>query len=184
MGLIRDIKNIKKFDPSARHVLDIVLTSNGLHAIWLYRIAHLFWVIKLKLLAKILSNVTRILTGVDIHPAAQIGKGFVIDHGSGVVIGESTRMGEDILMYQGVTLGGTGNQRGAKRHPTICSHVMIGAGAKVLGNIKIGANTRIGANAVVLKDVPPGSTIIGIPGRIVNVVEQSDRVCSLTIKDE
>lgn len=184
MGLIRDIKNIKKFDPSARHVLDIVLTSNGLHAIWLYRIAHLFWVIKLKLLAKILSNVTRILTGVDIHPAAQIGKGFVIDHGSGVVIGESTRMGEDILMYQGVTLGGTGNQRGAKRHPTICSHVMIGAGAKVLGNIKIGANTRIGANAVVLKDVPPGSTIIGIPGRIVNVVEQSDLVCSLTIKDE
>ncbi len=184
MGLIRDIKNIKKFDPSARHVLDIVLTSNGLHAIWLYRIAHFFWLIKLKLLAKILSNVARIVTGVDIHPAARIGKGLVIDHGSGVVIGESTQMGEDILIYQGVTLGGTGNKSEAKRHPTICSHVMIGAGAKVLGNIKIGANARIGANAVVLKDAPPGSTIIGIPGRIVNIAEHTDVVCSLTMKDE
>lgn len=184
MGLIRSVKNIQKYDPSARHVLDILITSTGLHAIALYRIAHLFWTIKLKLFARIIANMTRFLTGVEIHPAAKIGKGLVIDHGMGVVIGESTRIGEDVLIYQGVTLGGTGNLSDQKRHPTICSHVMIGAGAKVLGNIKVGAHARIGANAVVLKDVPPGATAIGIPARFIEKDEVSSFECSLTIKEE
>lgn len=184
MGLIRSVKNIQKYDPSARHVLDILLTSTGLHAIALYRIAHLFWVIRLKLLARIIANITRFLTGIEIHPAAQIGKGFVIDHGMGVVIGESTRIGDDVLIYQGVTLGGTGNLSDKKRHPTICNHVMIGAGAKVLGNIKVGTHARIGANAVVLKDVPPGATAIGIPAKFIEKDAVSPLECSLTIKDE
>ncbi len=184
MGLIRSVKNIQKYDPSARYFLDILLTSPGLHAIGLYRIAHFFWVIHLKLIARLISNLTRFLTGIEIHPAAQIGKGFVIDHGTGVVIGESTRIGDDVLIYQGVTLGGTGNISDQKRHPTICNHVMIGAGAKVLGNIKVGAHARIGANAVVLKDVPPSATAIGIPARIIEKEAVKETECSLTIKDE
>jgi len=183
MGLIRSIKNIQKYDPSARHTLDILLTSTGLHAIWLYRIAHLFWVIRLKLIARMLMNVTRFLTGIEIHPAAQIGKGFVIDHGMGVVIGESTRIGDDVLIYQGVTLGGTGNISDTKRHPTICSHVMIGAGAKILGDIKVGPGARVGANAVVLKNVPDGATAIGIPARFIEKEGITPQECSLTIKD-
>lgn len=184
MGLIRSIKNIKKYDPASRHFIDILLTSPGLHAISLYRIAHFFWVIRLKLIARMVSNITRFLTGIDIHPAAKIGKGLVIDHGMGVVIGESTQIGEDVLIYQEVTLGGTGNLKDEKRHPTVCSHVMIGAGAKVLGNIKLGPHARIGANAVVLKDVPAGATAIGIPARIIKSDSVTSQECSLSMKEE
>jgi serine O-acetyltransferase len=183
VGLKRDIQNIKKYDPAARHVIDILITNAGLHAIWTYRIAHFFWRIKLKLLARIISNLGRFLTRIEIHPAARIGKGLVIDHGTGVVIGETAVIGDDVLIYHGVTLGGRGQDSGEKRHPTICNNVMIGAGAKILGNIKVGAGARIGSNAVVLKDVPPGSIAIGIPAKVVKNSEVSDIMCSLNSID-
>lgn len=183
MGLFRTIKNIKKYDPSARHGLEIILISSGLHAMIIYRIAHLFWLIKLKLVARLMSQIGKFLTHIEIHPGAVIGKGFVIDHGMGVVIGETTRIGDDVLIYHGVTLGGTGNNSDIKRHPTICNNVMIGAGAKVLGNIKIGAYSKIGANAVVLNDIPPGSTAIGIPARVVKVKDGLENYCSLDAKE-
>jgi serine O-acetyltransferase len=182
MGIIRDIKTIKEKDPAARHILEILLTSQGLHAIWIYRIAHFFWIMKLKLIARILSGFARFLTGIEIHPGATIGKRFMIDHGSGVVIGETTVIGNDVLIYHQVTLGGTGNDSGAKRHPSICDHVMIAAGAKVLGNIKVGLGSRIGANAVVLKDVPPYSTAVGLPARFIQNEVLSGEDCSLANK--
>lgn len=184
MGLKRDVKNIKKFDPAARHTLDILITNAGLHAIWIYRIAHFFWRIRLKLLARILSNLARFLTRIEIHPAAIIGKGLVIDHGTGVVIGETAIIGNDVLIYHGVTLGGRGTQTSEKRHPTICDNVIIGAGAKILGDIKIGNRARVGANAVVLKDVPAGATAIGVPAKIVNKDDLNADICSLTTFDE
>jgi serine O-acetyltransferase len=180
VGLRRDIHNIKKFDPSARHFLDIILTNAGLHAIWFYRVAHFFWVIRLKLLSRLISNLGRFFTRIEIHPGAQIGQGLVIDHGTGVVIGETAIIGDDVLMYHGVTLGGRGNETSTKRHPTVCNGVMIGTGAKILGNVKIGAHARIGANAVVLMDIPAGATAIGIPARIVKESEIKDEICSLT----
>lgn len=184
MGLISDIKTIKRKDPAARHWLEILLTYSGMHAVWLYRISHVFWVIKLKLIARILSTLTRFLTGVEIHPGAKIGKNFVIDHGSGVVIGATTVIADDVLIYHGVTLGGTGNDSGEKRHPTICTGAMIAAGAKILGDIKVGAHSKIGANAVVLKDVPDFSTAVGIPARIIPNERSSNVVCSLSNKYE
>lgn len=182
MGIIRDIKTIKEKDPAARHVLDIILTSQGLHAIWVYRIAHFLWNIKLKLIARIMSSLARFFTGIEIHPGAKIGKRFMIDHGSGVVIGETTVIGNDVLIYHQVTLGGTGNESGHKRHPSICDHVMIAAGAKVLGNIKVGLGAKIGANAVVLKDVPPYTTAVGLPARFIQNEVLSKDECSLTNK--
>ncbi|AIO18228.1 Serine acetyltransferase [Candidatus Izimaplasma bacterium HR1] len=183
MGMISDIKTLKQKDPAARHILDIVLTHNGLHAVWSYRIARFFWKLRLKMIARIISNIGRFNTGVDIHPGAQIGKNFVIDHGSGIVIGETAVIGNNVLMYHGVTLGGTGNHSGAKRHPSLCDEVMIAAGAKILGDIKIGYGAKVGANSVVLKDVPPHATAVGMPARIIEGKDILEVECSLVSKE-
>lgn len=183
MGMISDIKTLKEKDPAARHFLDIVLTHNGLHAVWNYRIARFFWKVKLKMIARIISNIGRLLTGVEIHPGATIGRNFIIDHGSGVVIGETSVIGENVLIYHGVTLGGTGNETGVKRHPSVCDNVMIAAGAKILGDIKIGFAAKVGANAVVLKDVPPYATAVGMPARIIVGEELTEDECSLVKKE-
>jgi serine O-acetyltransferase len=160
-----EIKAAQKRDPAAKSPLEIVLLYQGLHALISHRMAQFFYKKRFYLLARLISQVSRHFTGIEIHPGAQIGRRFFIDHGFGVVIGETTIIGDDVLLYQGVTLGGTGLEKG-KRHPTIGNNVVIGAGAKVLGNISIGDNSYIGANAVVIKDVPVNSTVVGIPGRI------------------
>lgn len=160
-----DIRALQKRDPAAKSFLEVVLLYQGLHALIFYRIAHVFYNLHLFLLARALSQLARFLTGIEIHPGARIGKRFFVDHGMGVVIGETTIIGDDVLLYQGSTLGGTGIVKG-KRHPTIGNNVVVGAGAKVLGNITIGDNSYIGANAVVIKDVPANSTVVGVPGRI------------------
>ena len=183
MGMRSDIKTLRAKDPAARHILDILLTHQGLHAVWWYRVAHFMWEIRLKLIARLISNIARFLTGVEIHPAAQIGKDFVIDHGAGVVIGETTIIGDNVLIYHQVTLGGTGNDSGKKRHPSLCDNVMVAAGAKILGDIKIGYNAKVGANAVVLKDVPPYATAVGMPARIIEGVKMSKDDCSLVSKE-
>lgn len=183
MGISKDIKAIKRRDPAARHALEILLTHNGMHAVWIYRVTHLLWKIRLKTIARLLANIGRFLTGVDIHPGAKIGKRLVIDHGSGVVIGETVVIGNDVLIYHQVTLGGTGNDSSAKRHPTICDCVMIATGAKILGDIKIGAMAKVGANAVVLQDVPPGATAVGMPARIITSEEVIELNCSLSQKE-
>ncbi|MHB8827673.1 MAG: serine O-acetyltransferase [Acidimicrobiales bacterium] len=152
-------------DPAARSRLEVAVTYPGVHAIWAYRISHALWLRNAKFAARLLSSIARVLTGVDIHPAATLAPGVFIDHATGVVIGETAEVGENVTIYQGVTLGGTSLSRG-KRHPTIGAGTIIGAGAKVLGPISIGANSRIGANAVVLKSVPEGSVVVGVPGRI------------------
>ncbi|MFP4077941.1 MAG: serine O-acetyltransferase [Candidatus Izemoplasmataceae bacterium] len=182
MGLISDIKTIKRKDPAARHFLEILLTYNGMHAVWLYRFTHVLWILKLKLIARLLSNIGRVLTGVEIHPAAKLGKNVVIDHGTGVVIGETSIIANDVLIYHGVTLGGTGNERHHKRHPTVCTGAMLAAGAKILGDIKVGAYSKVGANAVVLRDVPDYATAVGIPARIISSSESDMTVCSLNLK--
>jgi serine O-acetyltransferase len=160
-----DIRAAQKRDPAAKSFLEVILLYPGLHALVYYRIAHAFYKIKFFFLARLISQVARFFTGIEIHPGATIGKRFFIDHGLGVVIGETAIIGDDVLLYQGSTLGGTGIVQG-KRHPTIGNNVVVGAGAKVLGNIVIGDNSYIGANAVVVKDVPPNSTVVGVPGRI------------------
>jgi len=160
-----EIRAAQHKDPAARSFLEILLLYQGLHAIIGNRIAHIFYKAHLYFIARWISQVARFMTGIEIHPGAQIGKRFFIDHGMGVVIGETAIIGDDVLLYQGVTLGGTGLERG-KRHPTIGNNVVIGTGAKVLGNITVGDNSYIGANAVVIKDVPPNSTVVGVPGRI------------------
>jgi serine O-acetyltransferase len=160
-----DIRAAQLRDPAAKSFLEIIILYPGLHALVYYRLAHGLYSMKLFFSARLLSQIARFFTGIEIHPGAKIGKRFFIDHGLGVVIGETTIIGNDVLLYQGSTLGGTGIVKG-KRHPTIGNNVVIGAGAKVLGNIVIGDNSYIGANAVVVKDVPPNSTVVGIPGRI------------------
>ncbi len=182
MGIIKDIKAIQKNDPAARHALEIFFTYNGMHAIWSYRIARIFWKIKLKMLARIISSLARFFTGVEIHPGAYIGKQVVIDHGTGIVIGETAEIGDGVLIYHGVTLGGTGNERGVKRHPTVCSGAMLAAGSKILGDIKIGSYAKVGANAVVLEDVPDFATAVGIPARIIPKDNATHQVCSLEYK--
>jgi len=152
-------------DPAAISSIEVLLTYAGLHATILHRIAHVIWKVKIPYIPRIISQLGRAITGIEIHPGATIGKGFFIDHGTGVVIGETTVIGENVTLFQGVTLGGTGKQRG-KRHPNIGNNAVIGTGAKVLGNITIGDNSYVGANAVVIKDVPPNSTVVGVPGRI------------------
>lgn len=184
MGMIEDIRTLKKKDPAARHIIDILLTHNGLHAVWNYRISHFFWKIKLKLIARIIGNIGRLLYGTDIHPGATIGKRFIIDHGNGIVIGETAIIGDDCLMYHQVTLGGTGNDSSSKRHPSVCDNVMIAAGAKILGNIKIGYGAKIGANSVVLKDVPPYATAVGMPARIIENEKITPVQCSLVSKEQ
>ncbi|HWU47288.1 MAG TPA: serine O-acetyltransferase EpsC [Humibacter sp.] len=162
--LREDVANARRHDPAARTAAEIVLSYSGLHAIWLHRVAHRWWRSPgLKLPARLLSQFARFLTGIEIHPGARIGRRFFIDHGMGVVIGETAQIGDDVMLYHGVTLGGKARGRG-KRHPTLGSGVMVGAGAKVLGDITIGAGSVIGANAVVVHDAPPDSAIVGIPG--------------------
>ena len=161
-----DIKTIYDKDPAAENILEVLFCYPGLHALILHRIAHKLNYWKIPLIPRIISNVSRLITGIEIHPAARIGRRFFIDHGMGVVIGATTIIGDDVLLYQGVTLGGTGNEHG-KRHPTLGNNIVVGAGAKVLGNIVIGDNSRIGAGSVVVDHVPENSTVIGVPGRVV-----------------
>ena len=161
-----DIKVIYDNDPAAKNILEVLLCYPGLHALICYRLAHRLYKWHIPLIPRIISYIARIFTGIEIHPAAQIGRRFFIDHGEGVVIGETSIIGDDVLMYQQVTLGGTGKDTG-KRHPTIGNNVILGAGAKILGNINIEDFVRIGAGSVVIEDVPPHSTVVGVPGRIV-----------------
>ena len=161
-----DIRTVFTKDPAARSVLEVLLCYPGLHALWTHRIAHFFWTHKLRLLARLTSNWGRFLTGIEIHPGATIGHRFFIDHGAGVVIGETSEIGDDVLMYQGVVLGGTMLEK-KKRHPTLANNVVMGCGAIALGPILIGEGARIGSGSVVLKPVPPGATVVGVPGRIV-----------------
>ena len=161
-----DIQAVLARDPAARSSLEVVINYAGLHAVWGYRIAHALWTRRFKLAGRIISQIVRFFTGVEIHPGAQIGPGFFIDHGMGVVIGETAEVGRDVTLYHGVTLGGVSLEKG-KRHPTIGDNVVIGAGAKVLGNIRIGDNSRIGANAVVVKSAPANSVVVGVPGQVV-----------------
>jgi serine O-acetyltransferase len=166
--MIKDIKAIFERDPAARSVLEVVLTYSGLHALWFYRLSRFFLRTRLLLLARLVSQFGRFLTGIEIHPGAKIGANFFIDHGMGVVIGETTEIGDNVTVYQGVTLGGTGKEKG-KRHPTLGNNVVIGAGAKILGNIRIGNNVKVGANAVILRSVPDDSTVVGVPGEVVRI---------------
>jgi serine O-acetyltransferase len=162
----QDIQSVFGRDPAARSVLEILVCYPGLHAIWGHRMAHWLWGHGLKLPGRWVSHLFRALTGIEIHPGATIGPGFFIDHGMGVVIGETAEIGADVTLYHGVTLGGTSLEKG-KRHPTLEDRVVVGAGAKILGAITIGADSRIGANAVVVKSVPPNSVVVGVPGQIV-----------------
>jgi serine O-acetyltransferase len=165
-SLANDVNAIIERDPAARSRLEVITTYSGLHAVWGYRVAHRAYEANWKFLARIISTVVRLATGVEIHPAARIGPRLFIDHASGVVIGETCDIGADVTIYQGVTLGGTSLAKG-RRHPTIGDRVVIGAGAKVLGPITVGADSRIGANAVVVRDVPEGCVVVGVPGRAV-----------------
>jgi serine O-acetyltransferase len=163
--LRKDIDSVFDRDPAARTTLEILLAYPGLHAIWGHRLTHWLWQHRLKLLARWVSHLFRALTGIEIHPGAKIGPEFFIDHGMGVVIGETAEVGRRVTLYHGVTLGGTSHEKG-KRHPTLDDNVVVGAGAKILGPITIGENSRIGANAVVVKSVPPNSVVVGVPGQV------------------
>lgn len=164
--LREDVKAIFERDPAVKNVVEAILCYPGLHALWFHRVGHFFYRRRLFTIARLISHVGRFLTGIEIHPGARIGRGFFIDHGLGVVIGETAEIGDNVTLYQGVTLGGTGKEKG-KRHPTIGNNVVVGVGAKVLGSMKIGDNSKIGAGAVVVKEVPPNCTVVGIPGKIV-----------------
>jgi serine O-acetyltransferase len=167
LSLIReDISNVMEHDPAAKSRLEVLLCYSGLHAVWFYRMNHWLWNHRLFLIGRWLSQGARWLTGIEIHPGARIGRRLFIDHGMGVVIGETAIVGDDVTLYQGVTLGGTGKEHG-KRHPTIEDNVVVGGGAKILGNIVVGKNCRIGAGSVVLRSVPDDSTVVGVPGHIV-----------------
>ncbi len=172
-----DIRCIFEQDPAARSTIEVVLTYSGLHAVWMHRIAHAFYKRNLRFLARVVSQISRFFTGIEIHPGAIIGRRLFIDHGMGVVIGETCEIGNDVTLYQGVTLGGTGKE-GGKRHPTLGDNVLVASGAKVLGSITVGENSKVGAGSVVLKEVPPNSTIVGIPGKIVmtNGVRVKDKL--------
>jgi len=161
-----DIASVFERDPAAKSWLEVVTCYPGLHALWCHRINHWLWNRGLRMPARFLSQVARFFSGIEIHPGAQIGRRLFIDHGMGIIIGETTIVGDDCTLYQGVTLGGTGKESG-KRHPTLCKGVFVGAGAKILGNITIGENCRVGAGSVVLHNVPDNSTIVGVPGHIV-----------------
>jgi serine O-acetyltransferase len=166
-SLIReDIANVMEHDPAAKSRVEVFFCYSGLHAVWFYRINHWLWNRRLFLMGRWLSQVARFLTGIEIHPGAKIGRRLFIDHGMGVVIGETASVGDDVTLYQGVTLGGTGKEHG-KRHPTLEDNVVVGGGAKILGNIVVGKNCRIGAGSVVLRNVPDDSTVVGVPGHII-----------------
>jgi serine O-acetyltransferase len=174
----QDLQAVFDRDPAATSRLEVVLTYAGLHALLAHRLAHWLWRYRVPFIPRAISQVARWLTGIEIHPAAKIGTGFFIDHGMGVVIGETAEIGDQVTLFQGVTLGGTGKERG-KRHPTLGSHVVVGAGAKILGGIKIGDNVKIGANSVVLKSIPANSTVIGVPARVVKT--QGERLPEATM---
>lgn len=164
--LREDLATARRRDPAARSQAELVLAYPGLHAVWLHRLAHRWWQQPgLRLAARVLSNVNRTMTGIEIHPGAQIGRRFFIDHGMGVVIGETAEVGDDVMIYHGVTLGGRSSSTG-KRHPTVEDGVTIGAGARILGPLRVGAGAQIGANSVVVRDVPPGVIVVGVPGRV------------------
>ena len=164
--LREDIQTVFKEDPAARSILEVISCYPGLHALWSHRLARFLWRHRLRLLGRVVSHINRFFTGIEIHPGARIGRRFFIDHGAGVVIGETAEIGDNVLLYQGVVLGGTTLSKG-KRHPTIGNKVVVGAGAIVLGAITIGDGARIGSGSVVVKSVPPGATVVGIPGRVV-----------------
>ena len=164
----KDLQFIVDSDPAARNKIELFLLYPSIHAMIMYRMSHFFYTKKRFFIARLISQVSRFFTQIEIHPGAQIGDGILIDHGSGVVIGETAELGDRITIYHGTTLGGTGKEKG-KRHPTVGDNVVIGAGSKVLGNIKIGSNSKIGANSVVLDDVPEGATVVGIPGKVVKI---------------
>lgn len=164
--IAEDLSNVFDQDPAARSKWEVIMTYSGLHAIWMHRAAHWLWKKKRYFLARVLSQFSRFFTGIEIHPGAKIGRRFFMDHGMGIVIGETCEIGNDVTLFQGVTLGGTGKEKG-KRHPTIGDDVLISAGAKVLGSITIGDHSKIGAGSVVLHNVPSHSTVVGIPGRVV-----------------
>lgn len=166
MALREHIRAIQREDPAAKSPLEILLCYPGLHAILIHRVAHWFYRHRCYVVARCVSQAARFLTGIEIHPGARIGKRLFIDHGSGVVIGETAQVGDDVLLYQGVTLGGTGNQRG-KRHPTVGNRVVVGTGAAVLGDIRLGDDVKVGAGSVVVHSVPDGSTVVGIPAKVV-----------------
>ena len=170
--LREDIASVFERDPAARSTWEVLTCYPGVHAIWIHRLAHWFWVHGLSWLGRFTSHLGRWLTGIEIHPAVKVGRRVFIDHGMGVVIGETAEIGDDCTIYQGVTLGGTSLYRGTKRHPTLGNGVVVSAGAKVLGGFTVGDGAKVGSNAVVLKEVPPGATVVGIPGRI---VEESAR---------
>jgi serine O-acetyltransferase len=174
----KDLQAVFDRDPAAISRLEVILTYAGFHALLAYRISHWLKAHSVPFLPRFISQLARLLTGIEIHPAAKIGTGFFIDHGMGVVIGETAEIGDYVTLFQGVTLGGTGKERG-KRHPTLGNHVVVGAGAKILGGIKIGDNVKIGANSVVLKNVPPNSTVIGVPARIIKT--QGERLPDATM---
>ena len=163
--LRHDIQVIFARDPAARSTAEVILFYPGLHAVWMHRAAHWLWQRRRRLLARGVSHISRALTGIEIHPGAQIGPGFFVDHGMGTVIGETAEIGHDVTLYHNVTLGGVSWEK-IKRHPTLEDHVVVGAGAQILGPIRIGAHSRVGANSVVVKDVPPNSVVSGVPGRI------------------
>ncbi|WLV25959.1 serine O-acetyltransferase [Aciduricibacillus chroicocephali] len=160
-----DMDTVFHQDPAARTYIEVFLTYSGLHAIWSHRVAHFFYKRRFYFIARVISQINRFFTGIEIHPGATIGRRFFIDHGMGVVIGETCEIGNDVTIYQGVTLGGTGKEKG-KRHPTIKDYALIATGAKVLGSITVGEASKVGAGSVVLKDVPDHSTVVGIPGRV------------------
>ena len=176
-----DLSVVFQRDPAARNYFEILTTYPGVHALILHRLAHFLWSIKLKLIARIFSHLARILTGIEIHPGAQIGRRFFIDHGMGVVIGETAIIGDDCTLYHGVTLGGTSWKKG-KRHPTLKNNVVIGAGAKVLGPITLGNNSKVGSNAVVVTDIPNDSTAVGIPAKIIESGEKLKKFSAYAVE--
>lgn len=172
--LREDIRCVFDRDPAARHAFEVLTTYPGVHAVLIHRLSHRLWNFRLKWLARVIAGLGRWVTGIEIHPGARIGRRLFIDHGMGVVIGETAEIGADCTLYHGVTLGGTSWNKG-KRHPTLGNEVVVGAGAKVLGPIQIGAGARIGSNAVVVKDVPAGATVVGVPGRVVQVTNEEEQ---------
>ena len=176
-----DLSVVFQRDPAARNYFEILTTYPGVHALILHRLAHFLWSIKLKLIARIFSHLARIFTGIEIHPGAQIGRRFFIDHGMGVVIGETSIIGDDCTLYHGVTLGGTSWKKG-KRHPTLKNNVVIGAGAKVLGPITLGNNSKVGSNAVVVTDIPNDSTAVGIPAKIIESGEKLKKFSAYAVE--
>ncbi len=166
-----DIKAVFDRDPAARSVLEVIFCYPGLHALWFHRVAHWFWIHDCYFLGRLTSHFGRFFTGIEIHPGAKIGKGFFIDHGMGVVIGETAEIGDNVTLYHGVTLGGVSWEK-VKRHPTLMDNVVIGSGAKILGPFTVGKDSKVGSNSVVVKEVPPNSTVVGIPGRVVMATEK------------